>query len=339
MTKTIKFAGFTLIELLIVIGLLAALAAVLLPSLMGSKEEALAGLDKYNAAGTLRTLRQYEAITGLLPNGLHTGLNEDADALMPGVTAAYAVNANGGGALGSVTTLTGDEVKALANVGITHFAYGTGDPSGSTRAETLGYQPITTATKVVTMNADWEGEDGPITFNGYGYDALVAEGYTKIINLFITPTADWSATGNGWAKGFKVGMDIPGTCPVVENEFSYYTAFIGIKAEGSTTTKATPSAEVPPVTGLSSTGSLAEAMEEVDDWISDVNGNGGTVTVGTATWDETVTNQATATVTYNDSDSDNPISNGSIVFTITYSPDGTATLLGTSCPEHGVTNP
>ncbi|MDR2761922.1 MAG: type II secretion system GspH family protein, partial [Planctomycetaceae bacterium] len=41
MKKTIKFAGFTLIELLIVIGLLAALASVLLPSLMGSREDAL----------------------------------------------------------------------------------------------------------------------------------------------------------------------------------------------------------------------------------------------------------------------------------------------------------
>ena len=46
--------GFTLIELLIVIGLLAALAALVLPKLSADRKKALAGIDDYNEAGTAR---------------------------------------------------------------------------------------------------------------------------------------------------------------------------------------------------------------------------------------------------------------------------------------------
>jgi prepilin-type N-terminal cleavage/methylation domain-containing protein len=336
MKKTYKFAGFTLIELLIVIGLLAALAAVLLPSLTGSKEEALAGLDKYNAAGTLRTLRQYEAITGLVPNGLHTGLeatNSTATNLMD-VTAAYSANAS---QLGSVVALTPGDVKALQSIGITKLAYGKGDPDNSDPDLALGYEDVVTGINVVTLTEDWVGEDGPITFNGKGFDALQAEGYSKIINLFISPTADWSARGNGWAKGFSVKMDVPGTCPIVDEEFSYYTVFIGLKSEGYVDLTATSGGTYAPSVTVPATASdLATAKAAIEALVGSGlaldTDYGGAWATG---WNDVV---GTSTRVFNTRDGTD---NGTVSFTITTHTggDGTATLLGTSCPEHGVTNP
>ncbi|NMA45119.1 MAG: type II secretion system protein GspG, partial [Lentisphaerae bacterium] len=51
---------FTLIELLIVIGLLGALTALILPSLMADREEALGDVCDYNQAGTVRVLKQFK---------------------------------------------------------------------------------------------------------------------------------------------------------------------------------------------------------------------------------------------------------------------------------------
>jgi prepilin-type N-terminal cleavage/methylation domain-containing protein len=331
MTKTIKFAGFTLIELLIVIGLLAALAAVLLPSLMGSKEDALAGLDKYNAAGSLRTLRQYEVITGGLPNGMHSGLTDGGVALMPGVTSAYTDNVNRVSNLGSVVALTDDEVDALADIGITDLAYGLGNKNALTRDGVYGYEALSGTSKVVTMDANWKDENGsPITFNGKGFAALQAEGYTKIINVFLTPTADWSAqSNNGWVKGFNIGMDIPGTCPIVDDEFSYYTVFIGIKAAGFANITSSVSGDAPPVTGLQiAAPTLADAKAAVEAWVTAAPNT----TIGT--WDTTDPDLQTVTADYvNSGDT------GVITFTVAVSDEGEAKLLGTSCPEHGVTNP
>jgi prepilin-type N-terminal cleavage/methylation domain-containing protein len=336
MTKTIKKSGFTLIELLIVIGLLAALAAVLLPTLMGTREDALAGIDKYNAAGTLRTLRQYEAITGQLPRGMHTGLETGGTAfadLMAGVTAAFSENAK---KTDAVTTLSADEAAALNSIGITSLAYGTGDTT-KTGDDALGYVDVAEGIGVVTLTDEWTGEDGGgITFNGKGYAALEAEGYTKIINLFITPTTDWSAEGTGWVKGFKVKMDVPGTCPIVDDDFSYYTMFIGIKAEGEATvtvSSTTNSGGTVPTTYLPSQ-TTAKDPEDLKTTVGNL-----TYLDGTPTWSSSSNangDVVTYTATYNYDDSTN---DGTITYTITHKIAGTATLLGTSCPEHGVTNP
>ncbi|MFW5864150.1 MAG: type II secretion system protein, partial [bacterium] len=47
-------SGFTLIEMLVVIGLLGALTALVLPSLTANREEALGDVCDYNQAGTVR---------------------------------------------------------------------------------------------------------------------------------------------------------------------------------------------------------------------------------------------------------------------------------------------
>jgi prepilin-type N-terminal cleavage/methylation domain-containing protein len=331
MKTTIRKSGFTLIELLIVIGLLAALAAVLLPTLMGTREDALAGIDKYNAAGTLRTLRQYEAMTGDLPNGMHTGLATSTGTDLMDVTTAFEKNAKQSG---SITTLTPSEITALSNVGITKLAYGAGvkdNPTASLDA-VLGYVNISSTTNVISVTPDWVGEDdAPITFNGKTIAALEEEGYSKIINLFITPTANWNSESTGWVKGFGVKLDVPGTCPIVDEDFSYYTVFIGIMSEGAkystTSTGSTPTAPAP----SSQTGaSVSDLQTAINTAVT--NNNSDSYWEWEDAWDDGV-----RVLNYDNTSG----TTGSVTYTVEAlsADDVKAVLLGTSCPEHGVTNP
>jgi prepilin-type N-terminal cleavage/methylation domain-containing protein len=318
MTKTtFKKSGFTLIELLVVIGLLAALAAILLPTLMGTREDALAGIDKYNSAGTLRTLRQYEVMTGELPNGMHTGLKSATGTELMDVPKVFSDNA---ARSGSITTLDQIEIDALEEIGITKLAYDANSP--------VTYENITETTNVIVATPDWVGEDGNIlTFNGKTIAELQNEGYSKIINLFVTPTAIWDAAGKGWVKGFGVKMDIPGTCPIPDEEFSYYTAFIGIMAEGAKCEiSGTDAASAPKPTSLTagSIADLKDAIETAVDADSDW-------TLGS--WDDSVDGVSTVTVT------DTGSATATYTITELSAKETKAVLIGTSCPEHGVTNP
>jgi prepilin-type N-terminal cleavage/methylation domain-containing protein len=310
-----KKSGFTLIELLIVIGLLAALAAVLLPTLMGDRQTATESICNYNQAGTLRTLRQYEAMTsGKLPSGLHTGLNSDATSYMTGMPAGFTRNLSGA-ITAYTTTLDSAEQTALSNVGITKLAYGEGNPA-QTGDVALGYNSVGSLTlPVMQVKSTWlDDGDSPYSFNGKGIDALAAEGYKKVIALFITPTTDWEASeSQGWVKGFSVKLDVPGKCPVpVDADFAYYVAYIGLQT-GGYNVKFTPinSATLP---GNLPTWSENDSVDP-DDLPSgyEFDGDGDLVVTGDTT------------------------KLASVAYEVFGSPK--AVLLGTSCPECGITNP
>jgi prepilin-type N-terminal cleavage/methylation domain-containing protein len=332
MKTTIRKSGFTLIELLIVIGLIAALAAVLLPSLMGDRDAALRNIDKYNQAGTLRTLRQYEAMTGNLPNGLHTGLMTDAAAAttMQGVSSTFTTNF----AKGSVVALTDTDIAALENIGITELAYGVGKPDGHDLDEALGYSELSTTTNVISLpildeTKLWKDKNGnALSFNGKGAHYLGHEGYTKIIPLFITPTAQWEAEGKNWVKGFSVGMDIPATTPLPESEhFPYYIAYVGIQAGYEVKVVKTGTAPDIHVHGwaINEAGAvsmLEDEMEEDGFTTGTFNPTTITFTDGVASTVYTATDTTTTTYT----------------FTLEFH-EGEAKLLGTSSPDCIVTNP
>ncbi|MDR2438206.1 MAG: prepilin-type N-terminal cleavage/methylation domain-containing protein [Planctomycetaceae bacterium] len=312
-----KKSGFTLIELLIVIGLLAALAAVLLPTLMGDREDALEGICSYNQAGTLRTLRQYEAMTGKLPNGMHTGLQTNASSATPmQLPPAFQENLK----LNTVNiyTLTTADVAALEEAGITKLAYGTGSASATGDAA-LGYETVTaTTSNVIKIAANWQSDGAAFTFNAKGIPAWEAEGYANIIALFITPTVDWtSASSGGWVKGFNVSMDIPGTCPIPNDEnteFAYYVAYIGLKTSGYQVSYSPIDDAVLPTLP---TWSSDKTLTVTDYSLTGNDTNGYTLTKG---------GSDVATVTFTQITIDGDI-------------EPKAVLIGTSCPECGITNP
>jgi prepilin-type N-terminal cleavage/methylation domain-containing protein len=319
---TMKKSGFTLIELLIVIGLLAALAAVLLPSLMGDRQTATESICNYNQAGTLRTLRQYEAMTsGKLPSGLHTGLTDDdtTPVYMPGLPGGFTGNLTGT----YTTPLSGPEAAALVNAGIANLAYGTGKPDATDVNTSLGYKPVVKDLVVMEVSENWiDDAKIPYSFNGKGIAALHSDGYETVIALFIAPTTDWSASeSKGWVKNFSVKLDVPGKCPVpVDADFAYYVAYVGLKTTGY---------------------DVSYSVE-----------TGQTLPGGLPTWQKTNSYSLPDTITdyvYEDEKiyKGTAVATGTLVGTVTLTPIGTndgdiepkAVLLGTSCPECGITNP
>jgi prepilin-type N-terminal cleavage/methylation domain-containing protein len=335
MKTTIRKSGFTLIELLIVIGLLAALAAVLLPNLMGTREDALAGIDKYNAAGTLRTLRVYETVTGNLPDGLHTGLDNDGTALVAGLTGKLADYVKAKPA--TISALGDDALKALQTLGLTKLAYGAGDvdghdadggTTGVASNNLYGYQTLTTTSAVIHAEENWVNNKGQdITFNGKSLHYLMDhEGYKDIIVLFITPTAQWNASGKGWGQGFSMGLDIPATSPITEGDFPYYVAYVGLQYGFMATPASGNTLSLPHLPGpQDNADNMADALEEEFNENFDDDGN--------STWVADNDN-GTITITATGGTHDNV----SVKFT-TAAGMGLAKLIGTSSPNFVVTNP
>jgi prepilin-type N-terminal cleavage/methylation domain-containing protein len=242
--------GFTLIELLIVIGLLGALTALILPKLSASRTEAIVDVCHYNKAGTARALMQYANVFGRYPSDLHNGLQgTDASALaMEGhaspQTARMVTNIN--------TTrhaLTADQAVSLAASGITSISSGTGFNSTPVAAD---------VNVAVAASADgsnpWAGGGKPeITFDGVLVSDWAAgtggAGWNQgkagpVVVLWIAPTVNWSAgsgDNNDWTKGsVELGVSLEGQCPVPtksttggDPSFKYYMAYFKVFSDGS----------------------------------------------------------------------------------------------------------
>ncbi|MDR1491405.1 MAG: prepilin-type N-terminal cleavage/methylation domain-containing protein [Planctomycetaceae bacterium] len=265
--------AFTLIELLIVIGILAALAAAALPMLSVNREEALSGINQYNKGAILKTLKEYQTLTGKLPEGLHTGLQDDGTTttLMPGITGQVLKNFTASGANGS-RTLSTIEATALRSLGLGHVATGEGDKEGEDYHEVLGYAHPNENLPFLVVNEQWQtGSGAPLTFNGHNVESLEKEGYTKVIALYVTPTVNWEvsdATGNNaaWTKSVKeFGLDFAGKNPLVADDtFAYYIVYIGV---GETVYAATTTLTN---VHLHSMATLADAKDEAEEHITDV---------------------------------------------------------------------
>lgn len=333
-------SGFTLIELLIVIGLLGALALLVLPALMADRETALANVCDYNQAGTLKVLNQFEQLTGKIPNGLHSGLQDPTSALpMQGLPAALLVNVNRSG---TIQPLTADEATALQNIGLQQIAYGAGDKTATTEADRLGYEAPAASQNVICCTTDWQDDGGELySFDGKSVSVYESEGVTKVVALFITPTTDWEAKegNNRWVQGVSLGMDIEGKCPIPNSDFAYYIAYVGVTGsyadytagtfQVGTGTPGSPAIPAPTSTRGATTAILEAAIDAA---IS------ATTNWTAGTWaDGTVANTRVMTASYDDSSGNT----GSVQYTVTDHPNASpsAELLGTSCPECGVINP
>ena len=242
--------GFTLIELLIVIGLLAALTALVLPSLSADRSEAMAGINQYNKAGTARAMYEYHDLFGEYPNDMHTGLSENSSSAsaMPGFPKPMKAKA-----IASRTTLDANEVESLSAAGITSVCYGDG----------LNSQTLAAGTSYVIETTDWSigRSTTPMTFNGMSTYELLAQylggtaedsdsdgtpdaydGNGRIIALYITPTTDWSSdSSSDWSKGaVELGISLDGQVPMPtvavddssDVDFAYYAAHFIVDGTG-----------------------------------------------------------------------------------------------------------
>ncbi|MDZ7618226.1 MAG: prepilin-type N-terminal cleavage/methylation domain-containing protein [Patescibacteria group bacterium] len=333
--------GFTLIELLIVIGLLGALTALVLPAMMADREDALGNVCDYNQAGTVRVLKQFQQITGKLPNGMHSGLQKDATP-MEGIPSAQSDHF----ALSdTIQTLTADEAKALRDAGVTMIA----------QDIDLNYLDVQEGTPVVVCTHDWKTDEGDdFSFDGLEIAELEARGMSKCVVFWIAPTTAWDAPSEAnkdWGGGkVSVGMDLVGKCPVPaegltgEPEFSYYMAYVGIFEAGTT---------------LSIDGILGDVRHEdideaMDEAASDAAGKGYVVaqseSADVVTDADSMNFSKVSTDPYGNSvyratvyartdDGSGGYIYADHVYQATDSKTSTTKLLGTSCPECGVMNP
>ncbi|AKJ64844.1 hypothetical protein L21SP4_01601 [Kiritimatiella glycovorans] len=234
--------GFTLIELLIVIGLMGALVALVLPKLTADREEAMGDVCDYNQAGTVRVLNQYADMFGKYPDGMHNGLDGTGSTASAIKGLPEAQHTNMIGQIDSTRYgLSTNEVASLNAAGIDTVAYGTGYQVTNLAAGVhvarcttnwLDDTPAQYQFDGVTV-ADWEtatGTPGWDTTNG------------TVVCLWITPTIDWSGGAGDnldWTKGaVNYGISLEGQCPIPvsaasgeEVEFAYYMAYFKVYDE------------------------------------------------------------------------------------------------------------
>jgi len=78
-----KQLPFTLIELIIVIAILSALTALILPAFSTTEKDAKETSDAYNSRGIVRYVQMFQNANGSYPSGFHTGLMTDGATPMP----------------------------------------------------------------------------------------------------------------------------------------------------------------------------------------------------------------------------------------------------------------
>jgi len=249
--KKNKQSGFTLIELLIVIGLLGALTALILPRLSADREEAMGDVCDYNQAGSVRVLTQYKDMFGAYPAGMHNGL-DGTDAAAEAIEGLP--DAQEDHMITSIATtrlaLSTNQAASLAAAGITSVASGTGYNITTVAADVNVAQAC-----AADGSSPWNDDGGvEMTFNGVDIsDWATATGTPSwdasggpVVCLWITPTVDWeSAQGDGgntdWTKGaVEYGISMEGKCPIPtaaasgdEVSFAYYMAYFKVYNDGS----------------------------------------------------------------------------------------------------------
>ena len=248
--KNIMKQGFSLIELMIVVIIIGALTAVILPQFDFSEAAAKdTGCDASNY-GTLDQLSKYRSLNGVYPSRMHTGyeaVTPAADETMggtdgvPGLADATAFNMQSNV---TFSALTANEAASLRDAGIEYLASG-GFGINAAFAE------VTTNMTVASVNADWLEDPTDtatsVTINGlpiFAYAAsdpqldyapgdgigdLTTDG--KVIPLIIAPTTDWeNAVVDGDAQPSAIGVAQEGGCPWLEGgeDFRYYLAFFKV---------------------------------------------------------------------------------------------------------------
>lgn len=240
--------GFTLIELLIVIGLLGALTALILPRLTADREEAMGDVCDYNQAGTVRVIKQYRQMMGRYPADMHNGLQgTDATAVamegLPDAQEDHMVTAIATTRL----ALSAAQATSLTAAGITSICSDSGLNSTAVAAD------VTVAQACAADGTNpWLDDSDPrveMTFDGIPIsewaDATGGPSWNRdggagpVVCFWITPTTDWSK-GSGdntdWTKGaVEYGIDMEGQCPIPTSaasgdavEFAYYMAFFKV---------------------------------------------------------------------------------------------------------------
>jgi type IV pilus assembly protein PilA len=243
--------NFSLIELLIVIGIMGALTALILPQFQNAEDNAKDSACDYNNSGTLRFVTMFKAANGVYPTGFHTGMDGanvftvgegDTDygvdptaANMSGMTTKAALTDAGDG--------TAEYLTSMKESGIVTLASGTGE------ATDIASVPVC---QIASTDSAWSEDSSGgtvattniVTFGGKTLPELAAangikqgDGAGVIVPLFVASTVDWEKAykADGTEKGDSyVNIALEGKCPwPADGKFRYYICFFKAYADGT----------------------------------------------------------------------------------------------------------
>ncbi len=252
--KKVEKKFFSLIELLIVIGIMGALAALILPAFSTTESAAKDTACDYNQAGTLRYLTMFRSANGVYPSGFHTGLQDAGAAIMDNLTPAAENNFGTNGS--QIATLSADEVDSLKKAGIVQLAYGV-----------KGAEDLSATMKVVAVDGtkNWTEEvdavtgdivpaGAALTVRGAKMTDIAALGASatatvedvagqfrkaneadfKVVPFFVAPTIDWETYYDGGPNESKISIAMAGKCPWGDDgQARYYITFFKVYADGT----------------------------------------------------------------------------------------------------------
>ncbi|MBN2642010.1 MAG: type II secretion system protein [Victivallales bacterium] len=239
--------NFSLIELLIVIGIMGALTALILPQFQSAEEDAKDTGCDYNNSGTLRYVSMFKAVNGVYPSGFHTGLGGTAAASTvygtddddPGIDPTCA-NLTEACSIALLDDTTNKYLTSMKKAGIVKVAV-----ADEAAADIDGVQVATITGNWFEDNVGGTGDNptDTLTFQGKSFTEWMAAGTAPdgkdgiLVPLFAATTMDWDNyyNENGDAVGeSKVSIALPGKCPWPEDgKLRFYICFFKAYADGS----------------------------------------------------------------------------------------------------------
>lgn len=256
---------FSLLELLIVIAIMGALAALILPHFTTSESAAKDVVCDYNQAGTVRYINMFNTANGAYPTGFHTGLNTPAGEMIS--LAEFGTQPTYANLLASpASVLTEGEVESLAKAGITKLAYGKGNVNLTTITVTPGAEQddpavvnaavckITTATPWYevygtineTTGAGSDGRaDSILKINGKTFAEYLTAKPGILVPFLAAPTIEWEKAYVNGETEVKSKIEVPlvGKCPWPEDgSMKYYICLFWVDSTGKEPAKLVSSA-------------------------------------------------------------------------------------------------
>ena len=247
MGKHVFTRRFSLIELLIVIAIIGALSALIIPAFSSSEQEAKSVSDNYNSRGILRYIHMFQNANSCYPSGFHTGLDSSGAALT-----TLPVKILHEGALESAFSIVelsdvagAKYISSLKGAGINYLS---ADEVSSAVATPL--KDSSTTVKVLKVDPD----ELELVFNGrelaaylkpiqFEMDSHADNGI--IVALFVTPNVDWETvySGDYLAHGShghfekrtasKIALKNTPVSGVSDADFNYFIALFKLNNSGA----------------------------------------------------------------------------------------------------------
>lgn len=239
---------FSLIELLIVIAIIGALSAMIIPAFSNSEKDSKESADAYNNRGILRYIHMFKDANGYYPSGFHTGL-DTSNATLTALSEVI-LGEDGEDSAFSVSELTDVDsakyITSLKEAGINYLS--AGDVSEAT---VTPLKDSTSTVSVLKVDPTALGEE--LVFNGKKLSAYLKplqfemgehEDNGIIVALFVTPNIDWETVYSGGyhqhedhghfesRTASKIALKNTPVANVSDADFKYFVCFFKLNNNG-----------------------------------------------------------------------------------------------------------